>query len=236
MSKELDIGRCFSDGWEIYKSNMGLLILAYLVAGLVAVFTFGILMGPLTVGLVLIVDRLIKKDSNKPVVGDIFKGMDKFAASFVCILLFVVMSLIVSIIPIIGQLASLVISPLLMYSLMYIAYEDLGAVDAVKKTIHGLVSGKMLMPVLLGVLAGLVGGLGAVLCGVGVIFTAPFAVVLYVCAYHQMQEGDDITDAEVIDAQPVEAPPVPPADPVQETVSEEDADVLDPDEAPTVGS
>lgn len=233
MNKEFDIGKCFSDGWNIYKANMGLLILSYLVVGIVSFFTIGILAGPLIVGLVLMITRLIKKDPAVPTVGDIFKGMDKFGAAFVCILLFVVMAMIAGVIPIIGQLAMLVISPLLMYSLMYVAFEDLGAVDACKKTIQGLISGKMLMPILLGVLAGIVGGLGGLLCGVGVIFTIPYAAVLYVCAYHQMTDSDDITDAEVLDDDDF-TPPTSPNDSATKINLSKEVASVDVDDPPTV--
>ncbi|MDA3925316.1 MAG: hypothetical protein PF904_11530 [Kiritimatiellae bacterium] len=233
MSKELDIGKCFNDGWAIYKSNMGLLILANLVVGLVSIFTIGILAGPLTVGMFLIISRLLKSDPDKPSVGDVFKGMDKFGAALVCMLIFIVVAMIASVVPIIGQLATLVISPLLMFSLMYVAYEDLNAVDAFKKIIQGVMSGKMLMPILLGIIAGLIGGLGSLACGIGALFTAPFAAVLYVCAYQQMKEGDDIIDAEIVSTESTEAPPVAPvADPVPEAESTEEADVVAEDEAP----
>jgi hypothetical protein len=42
------------------------------------------------------------------------------------------------------------------------------------------------MPILLGILAGLVGASGIVLCGVGLIFTLPLAFCIYAAAYEQV--------------------------------------------------
>jgi len=109
---------------------------------------------------------------------------------------------------------------------MFIAFEDLGAVDAFKKVINGLISGEMLMPFVMGLIASLIGSAGVLACCVGVFFTMPFAMTLYVGAYKQMNNDDSITDAEIITETPKGTPPVPAADA---------ADELPDDEAPTVG-
>ncbi len=207
MKKEFDIGKCFSEGWALFQKNMGVLILGYLLVSVVSFFTCFILFGPLLVGFFLMVDRLIKNDPEKPNAGDVFKGMSKFGAAFVAVILFVVVAMIAGVIPVIGQIASYVVSPLLMFTIMYIAFEDLGTVDAFKKVINGITSGEMLMPVLLGIIANLIGGAGLLLCLVGGLFTMPFAMTLYVCAYQQMKSGDGILDAEIImDTAPPHAP------------------------------
>lgn len=223
MKKEFDIGKCFSDGWALFKDNMGILIVGYLLVLVLSALTFGILAAPLLVGFFWMVDRLIKNDPIKPSAGDVFKGFSKFGPAFVAYLLFIVVGLVASIIPVIGQIATFVISPLLMFALMHVAFEDLGAVDAFKKVINGVTSGEMLMPVVMGIIANLVGGAGVLLCCVGIVFTAPLAMTLYVCAYKRMNADGNITDAEIIEDYKTTPPFAP---------DETDADF--DDEPPTV--
>jgi hypothetical protein len=82
--------------------------------------------------------------------------------------------------PIIGQLASLVSVP-----------DDVGtrlhrirkatAVDAIKKVFELTKSGEFTVPLVFAVIASLVGGLGAVACGIGVFFTLPLTYCLMAC-------------------------------------------------------
>ena len=52
------------------------------------------------------------------------------------------------------------------------------------------------MPIVLGIVAGFVGGLGVVLCGIGLIFTLPFSLCVYAAAYEQVF-GDESAAAPV---------------------------------------
>jgi hypothetical protein len=199
MSKEVDLGQCFKEGWELYKANFAILVLSTLIAGLVGVLTCGILYAPLTIGVLWIIDRIRKGDPQKPAAGDVFKGMSKFGPSFLCFIIFMIIFSIASAVPIIGQIASFVASPLIMFALMYIAFEDLDAIEAIKRVCNELFSGKLLMPVVIGILAGLASSVGALACGVGVFLTLPLAPAIYVCTYYQMKEkNEDILDAEVV--------------------------------------
>ena len=245
MSKEVDIGKCFGDSVELYKGNFGILILGTLLASLIGSLTCGILYAPMCVGLFLIIDRLLKNDSEKPAAGDVFKGMSKFGPSFICFLLFAVVYAIACAVPVIGPIAAWITSPLLMFALIYITFEDMDAIAAIKRVFKELFSGELLMPVLVGILAGLAGGLGAIACGIGVIFTMPITAVVYVCAYYQMKGGsDDILDAEVVstdesstgETQPDAVPPPPPAsaEPVESAEPTESAEPAADEKAPTV--
>jgi hypothetical protein len=189
-------------------------------------------------GYFILINRLLTNDPDKPTAGDVFKGMQKFGPAFVSVLLFIIAASIASCVPVLGQIASYVGSPLLMFALMFIAFEDLGAIDAFKKVFTDLFSGKLLMPVLLGVLASLISGLGVLVCVVGVLFTSAYAMTLYVCAYRDMKmlNKDDILDAEVVsvdesttgETQPDAVPPQAPSK------KEESAEIVDDEEAPTV--
>lgn len=238
MSKGIDLGKCFGDGWQLYKNNLGILILSSLLAALVGTFTCGILYPPVIVGMFLIIDRLMKNDPEKPVASDIFKGMSKLAPALICYLIFFVVIAIVCALPVVGQIAALIASPLMMFALLYITFEDMDAIPAIKRVFQELFSGELLMPVVIGVLAGMAGAVGAVACIIGVFVTMPFTPVVYMIAYREMCNKDDILDAEIVstdesttgETQPETAPPKPPVTPESTESADEDA----ADEAPTV--
>ena len=199
MSKDVDVGKAFSDAIALFKGNFGTLVLSTLLAGLIGSLTCGILYAPMFVGLFLIIDRLIKNDPEKPTAGDVFKGMGKFAPSFICFILFAVVYAIACAVPVIGPIAAWITSPLLMFALIYITFEDMDAIAAIKRVFKELFSGELLMPVLIGILAGLAGGIGVIACGIGVIFTMPITSVIYIITYYQMKGGkDDILDADIV--------------------------------------
>jgi len=56
------------------------------------------------------------------------------------------------------------------------------------------------------VIASLVGGLGAVACGIGVFFTLPLTYCLMACCYETLFSGEP----EVIEPVKEQAPPPPP--------------------------
>ena len=239
MSKEVDIGKCFADAWDLYKNNFGIMILSTLIATLVGSLTCGILYAPLFVGLFWIIDRLMKNDAEKPTAGDVFKGMSKFGPAFICLILFTVIYAIAGAIPVIGVIAAYIISPMMMFALMYIAFEDMDAIAAIKRVFQELFSGDLLMPVVVGLLAGLVGSIGAIACVIGMFFTMPLTGIIYVCAYYQIKgENEDIMDAEIVsseesttgETQPDATPPQAPQSGEQ---AKEDSDDEKDDEKPT---
>jgi uncharacterized membrane protein len=241
MSKEIDLAKCFGEGWKLYKNNLGILILSSLLAAVVGSFTCGILYPPMFVGLFLIIDRLMKQDPEKPVAGDIFKGMSKLAPALICYIIFIVVITIACAVPVVGQIAALVATPLMMFAFLYITFEDMDAIEAIKRVFQELFSGKLLMPVVIGVLAGMAGSVGAIACVIGIFVTMPFTPVVYMITYREMcnNNDDDILDAEIVstdesttgETQPETAPPKAPAAPESAEIADEASD----DEPPTVG-
>lgn len=191
---EVKIGDSFSEGWKLYKDNMGICTLATLVAMLVSGVSCGICGGPLICGLFMILRRLIKKDDTKPTVGDVFKGFDVFLQAFLLCLIagigYFLVQVILAFIPIIGMLASFVLAwiygPILIWSLMIVADRRVSWSEAIGLVLKETFNGKFTSPILLGILAGLIGGAGFILCGIGIFFTLPLAYCMYAVAYEQM--------------------------------------------------
>lgn len=215
---QIDIGAEFGRGWNLYKANMGLLVVAVLLDMLVSVVTCGVLSGPLTAGVFLIIFRLMENDPVKPQAGDVFKGLDFFLQAFLCFLIVGVisfgLSLLLGFVPFLGQLASMVVSltlsSFMMWALMFVVRQKMTAVDALKKVWDGVLAGTFVMPLVFGVLASVAGSLGFLACGVGIFFTMPLAYCSMACAYETLYGAGSEGPGPVIEPEVV--PPVPPSD------------------------
>ena len=192
------IGDAISEGWNIYKGNFGLVFLGCLITWLVSAVSCNICIGPLLCGMFMMLARIVKKSEPKPEVGDVFKGFDKFLPAFllfiVCGICYFVLQCILLMIPVIGWILLLIVAfvygPILIWSLMLIANRGMKWTEAVGFVLKSTFNGKFTMPILLGILAGIIGGAGIIACGIGVLFTMPLAVCIYAAAYEQVFGGE----------------------------------------------
>jgi len=77
-AKKLDIGKCFTDAWEVYKVNILILILSALIFQVISLFTLLILSGPLFGGYCFMTMNAMRKADKKVELNDMFKMMGKF--------------------------------------------------------------------------------------------------------------------------------------------------------------
>ena len=203
--RKIDFGAELGKGWKLFQANMGVLVLATVILGVVSAVTLWILVAPLIVGMFLLIRRLLKNDTVKPQAGDIFKGLECFGQAFLLVVLGFVASCVLGWIPVVGQLVGMVIGSVTMWAFMFIAYQKLSAIDAIKKVIEHTKNGEFTMPLLFAVVASIIGGLGVIVCGVGAFFTLPIAYCMMACCYETLF-GDE---PEVIDPISIE-PPSPP--------------------------
>jgi len=202
---KIDIGAELEKGWKLFQPNMGLLIVAGLIATLVSAVTCGILGGPLMAGMFLMIRRLIRNDPAKPQAGDVFKGFDYFVQSLILVVVCLLAICLLSMIPVLGQLVCVVVGSVMMWGVLFVTYQNLTAVDAIKKVFALLQSGEFTMPFIFGILASLVSGLGLIACVVGVFFTIPIGYCMMACCY------ETLFGAEPEAAQP-ESASQPPSD------------------------
>ena len=120
---EVKFGEWLEKGFNLYKENIATLILASAVAILLSVATLGILAGPMLAGVFFITLGLFDKTDPKPEAGSLFKGFNYFLNSFLFVIVWgvaiIVASFILSIVPCIGQLASLFIAYAVQAFLMF---------------------------------------------------------------------------------------------------------------------
>lgn len=210
---EVKLNEWISEGFNLYKENMGVLILASLIAILIMSVSVGLLAGPMIAGLVFITLKLYDREEPKPGAGDVFKGFSFFVNAFLFALvwgiLFFVGSLILNLVPFLGQIASLAftfgLQALLMFAMFLIVDQNTPFWEASMTSIEKVKSN--LWPFIgFGALAALIGGLGAIACGIGVFLTMPIQTCILAVAYREVFGGVEVYTAGKT-AEPVETPP-----------------------------
>lgn len=221
---EVKISPWLQEGFNLYKENLGVLILGGLIAVLLTVATIGILGGPMGAGMVFIVLALLGRQDPKPKAGDVFKGFGYFADAFLFVALLILVSLLGSFllgtIPVLGMILSFVFGWVLhafvMFSLFLIVDQRMGFWPATLKSIEVVLSNPGPF-VGFGVVAAIIGSLGAVACGIGVVVTYPLQVCILAVAYRDIfgTAGADqsFSSAPTPSSPPSEPPPPPPPPP-----------------------
>ena len=199
---KIDIGAELGKGWRLFQPNMGLLIVASLIATLVSAVTCGILSGPLMAGMFLVVRRLIKNDPVKPQAGDVFKGFDYFVQALILIVLCLVVVFLLAMIPVIGQLAGLAVSAVMFWGIMFVTYQKLSAIDAFKKIFEYLKTGEFTLPLVFGIIVSVISSLGVIACVVGMFFTIPLGYCMMACCYETLFGGEPEVIEPVIEVSP----------------------------------
>jgi uncharacterized membrane protein len=188
---EVRFDKWIGEGFNLYKENFGVFLIPSLVAMLLS-FT-GILAGPMCAGMILITFALLDKKEQKPQVSDLFKGFDYFVQTLLFVIvwgiLIFVASIILGFIPCLGQILSialaLVVETGLMFGLFLIVDKKMDFWPASMASWEKVKTN--FFPFLgLALVAGVLGGLGAVLCGVGVFLTMPLYFCIMSIAYRDV--------------------------------------------------
>jgi len=213
-----DFSACFSQAWETYKKNMLLLIGASFVASVLVSATIGILAGPILAGLMILILKILDGDSSAKF-EDIFSQFDTFKVTFLLCLAWgvgaYIVILILMLIPIIGTIASLLVSvavsAFLLFAVLLAAEEKLDFMTASTRSFEILKAN--LWP-LLGytAVASILSSAGAIACGIGVIVTLPMFYLMMASAYR---------NCSVESAEETIEPPASPAEAPVETPAEE---------------
>ena len=196
---QVKFGEWIEKGFNLYKENIGALILVSLLAGVLSAVTFGILAGPMMAGLTLIVLGLFDKKEPKPEVGRLFDGFNYFLNSFLFILVWGVIifmaSLILAFLPVVGQLASIFLAyaaqALLMFGIFLIVDKKMDFWPASMESINKVKTN--FWPFLgLSVVASIIGSIGVIVCIVGIVVTFPIQFCILTVAYHEVFGGAEI--------------------------------------------
>lgn len=195
MEQKTDVkfGTWIEGAFTIYKENFVVLCVAALLVVLLSILSVGILYGPMVVGLNLMVLRFVDGSEDEPKIGDVFRGFNYFVPAFVFVLvwglIFYVVMFILSFVPCAGEVINLILSVVvpacLMFALFLIPDQKLDFWTASVKSFE-MVKSNPLPFIGLSVLAGILGSVGAVLCGVGVALSLPLYALIVGQAYRDV--------------------------------------------------
>jgi uncharacterized membrane protein len=200
---DVKFGEWIEKGFNLYKENFGILVLASLIAVIVSAITVGVLAGPMAAGVLLIIFQLIDRKEPKPEVGTLFRGFDFFLHSFLFFIIWgiaiFIASLILGLVPCIGQLASLfvvfVAHALLMFGLFLIVDRKMEFWPASVESFN-MVKQNFWPFLGFSIVSNLIGSIGAVACGIGVVFTLPIQVCILTVAYREIFDEKGIDAME----------------------------------------
>ena len=190
---QVKFGEWMENGFNLYKNNFVILVLASLVAGVLSVVTVFILAGPMFAGFLLITIALFDKQEPKPEVGDLFKGFDFFLNSFLFVFVWgialVIVSFLLGLVPCIGQLAALFVvyaaQAFLMFGLFLIVDKNMEFWPASMESVNKVKTN--FWPFLaLSIVSSIIGSIGAIACGIGVVVTAPIQACILTVAYRDI--------------------------------------------------
>ena len=187
MTRSTSVGSALSKGWAIYKENFVLIFLATLVAAIIGSVTCGICGGAMQCGLIGIVLSLLRKQDPKPEFGKLFDGFQKFVPAFVTFLVFGLINFVICLIPILGAVISVIITPTVMvWAMFLIQDQDATIGEAISTPLKLLGEKSFWMVILVAFVAGLLAAVGAIACGIGVFFTAPIFICTLAAAYEEV--------------------------------------------------
>ena len=186
-------GEWIEKGFNLYKENFKTLVLASIFVVVMSTVTVFILAGPMLAGLALVTLELRDKKEPKPEAGKVFKGFDYFVHSFLFVAVWgigiFIASMILGVIPVIGQLASLFVAyaaqAFLMFGLFLIVDRQMEFWPASQESIN-TVKTNFWSFFGLSVVAGLIGSIGAIAFGIGIVFTIPIQGCILTVAYRDV--------------------------------------------------
>lgn len=236
-SAEVKFGEWIEQGFALFKNNAGVLILAGLIVVALSTISLGIVAGPLMIGICMVTLRLVD-GGEAPAAGDVFQGFNQFLDGFLFFLILagisIVLNVLLGVIPFAGILATYALMAFVIFAPFKMADEGLGFQDACKQSIETVKSNYW--PFLgFSIVAGLIGSVGAFLCGIGMILTLPIQYCILAVAYRDVYGGAGGGDT-VVEPVPdthnsdVSAETQAAVTPEPETASESAADSPDPEE------
>jgi uncharacterized membrane protein len=175
-------------------------------------------------GLVIIILELLDKKEPKPSAGTVFRGFDYFLNSFLFVigwgLALMIASVIIGFIPCLGQLAAIFLvyaaQAFLMFGMFLIVDKKMDFWPASMESINMVKSN--FWPFLgFAVVAAIIGSLGAIACGIGVIFTIPIQGCILAVAYRAVFNGARASESPPDIPTPEETPPLDETPPPEET-------------------
>ncbi len=174
-----DFGAAFNNVTNIWKNNLGDLVLLTLVFCLVAwvpIVNIAFIAG--------YTRSLLKvfRGQGKASVGDIFNAWDCFGNLLVYLVIYLIAVVLLSFIPFLGTIAVLALYFIIAPGMLAVIDKKLNAIDAFKWSLATIQKDAVnwLLAILVG---GILGSAGAIALGIGIIITIPWGQLLLISQY-----------------------------------------------------
>lgn len=177
-----DIGTCVSAGINGLKKDPVTHIVTSLLIGIVGGATAGLLTGPMMVGYMRMIQR--EDEGHKAEIADVFKGFDDFVPALLAVLL---STIIVSIGFMLCFIPGLLIMAIVPVAAYLVAVGEKDGIQAISRA-WDAVKANLASAFFCGLVLGIVGSLGGLLCGIGIILTLPIA---FIGSYHMAKQLTD---------------------------------------------
>lgn len=182
ISVEDLVKRSVTEAWTLFTSDALLFLLAPIVVVLLSAISFGILSGPLTVGLIQLVRR--RRRGQPGAVGDVFGGFASFGASFVAMILLAIAFAIGTALLIVPGLLVLLFGAWTFHAM---TYRGLSAFAAIEASV-ALVRANPLPTLVLLIVSAVLCAAGSAVV-LGALLTGPFAILMVTIGY-ELLSGD----------------------------------------------
>lgn len=190
----VSLGEWLSGGWQIYKQNWLVMLLASMFGAFLTICTVGILAGPMLMGLFRMAFKTMR--GERPEMGDLFKWEGKFLNSFLATLIFAVIhSVLVGVGGKIGLLPFLLVEPAITVglglTLSMILERGTDAVTSIQNVFRFVFKKELVMWWVTGLVFWAISVAGLFGCGLGIFITAPWIICSTAVAYRSIFGIDD---------------------------------------------
>ena len=197
---EVKIGDWLKAGWELFTKDWLKVSLSMLITGAVSIVTFGILGGPMAVGLYKCFIKKVKGEDYE--LGELFEGVKtQFLPAFVLAIAYIICGVILNMVLCLGSIFSLLAAPIFVYTLFELAVAtetvEVGNLIELVKKVFSKLKPQYFMFVLWFFLVGIIGALGTVACCVGVFASMAIVYLAVTVSYAETFGLSQKTEAEV---------------------------------------
>lgn len=128
------------------------------------------------------------------------RGSRTSLPTLVAVILLVLVQYILSsfllVVPVLGWILlyamSLIVNSLLFWVVMVVVNQRISGYKAFCHVLTETFRNRFWKPILVGILANMLMGAGALVCGIGVIFTIPFGLCVYAAAYRKLFDAPEV--------------------------------------------
>lgn len=181
MKKEVKIGDWLKEGYEAVKSDViGYALPTLIILGVCLTIIGTLIVSPLLCGFYYIIFQRMK--GQRVTTGDLFKGFDVFGDAFLAGIIIFVVIFAISLIPFLGFILSFLAGAAFIFVLPLIWEKRLSFIEAIQESLRLFKENwSELIPFY--IVGSIVGGIGALLLGVGIILTLPVYLYAIACLY-----------------------------------------------------